>query len=195
MFQMDCKSLALFTPYGQKYEDAWTLHLYVTAEHVIPKPWALICCSNSLHSSGFSLCSRCWNLPAGISSYLDTKALQRPNTGVRWSGSGSQSMFQFIPKVLDGVEVRALCRPVTWFHQTGKIISGSVRRDIVVLKQEREKNTNCWHKAGITLLSEIPLCAVAWRFPLTGTRGAGPNQENSQTRTKIHKSIWTGVTT
>ena len=29
---------------------------------------------------------------------------------------GSQSVFQFIPKVFDGVEVRALCRPVKLFH-------------------------------------------------------------------------------
>ncbi len=33
--------------------------------------------------------------------------------GVR---SGSQSVFQFIPEVFDGVEVRALCRPVKFFH-------------------------------------------------------------------------------
>ena len=30
--------------------------------------------------------------------------------------SGSQSAFQFIPKVFDGVEVRALCKPVKLFH-------------------------------------------------------------------------------
>ena len=29
---------------------------------------------------------------------------------------GSQPAFQFIPKVFDGVEVRALCRPVNFFH-------------------------------------------------------------------------------
>ena len=28
----------------------------------------------------------------------------------------AQSAFQFIPKVFDGVEVRALCRPVKFFH-------------------------------------------------------------------------------
>ena len=30
--------------------------------------------------------------------------------------SGSQSAFQFVPKVFDGVEVRALCRLVKIFH-------------------------------------------------------------------------------
>ena len=29
---------------------------------------------------------------------------------------GSELAFQFIPKVFDGVEVRALCRPVKLFH-------------------------------------------------------------------------------
>jgi hypothetical protein len=29
--------------------------------------------------------------------------------------SGAQLVFQFIPKVFDGVEVRALCRPVKFF--------------------------------------------------------------------------------
>ena len=46
--------------HGQKYQ-----HLniqYVIVEHLIPKPWAIICCYNSLHSSGFRLSNRCWNL-------------------------------------------------------------------------------------------------------------------------------------
>ena len=29
---------------------------------------------------------------------------------------GSQSAFQFIPKVFNGVKVRALCRPIKLFH-------------------------------------------------------------------------------
>lgn len=31
---------------------------------------------------------------------------------------GSQFLFQFIQKVLDGVKVRALCGPVKFFHDT-----------------------------------------------------------------------------
>lgn len=49
--------------------------------------------------------------------------------------------FQFIPNVLDCVEVRALCRPLKLFHQqqTGKTISygrGFVHGRIVMLKHK-----------------------------------------------------------
>jgi hypothetical protein len=40
----------------------------------------------------------------------------RSGTDVWTIRPGSQSGFQFIPKVFDGVEVRALCRPVKFFH-------------------------------------------------------------------------------
>ena len=54
---------------------------------------------------------------------------------------GSQSAFQLIPNVFDGVEVRAQCMPVKFFHTNldkplpfGPFF---VQRDIVMLKQER----------------------------------------------------------
>ena len=54
---------------------------------------------------------------------------------------GSQSAFQFLPKVFDGVEVRALCRPGKFFHTEfdKAFLYGTcfVRRDIVMLKQKR----------------------------------------------------------
>ena len=39
---------------------------------------------------------------------------------------GSQLVVQFLPKVFNGVEVRAVCRPVKFFHT-----------DLVKLKRER----------------------------------------------------------
>lgn len=39
-------------PQDQKYVDTPILHPYVIVEHLFPKPWALICCYNGLHSSG-----------------------------------------------------------------------------------------------------------------------------------------------
>lgn len=33
-----------FTLHGQMYVDMWTIHPYVVVKHVIPEPWALICC-------------------------------------------------------------------------------------------------------------------------------------------------------
>ena len=54
---------------------------------------------------------------------------------------GSQSAFQFISKVFDGVEVWALCRPVKFFHTDldKPFLYGPrfVREGIVMLKQER----------------------------------------------------------
>ena len=55
--------------------------------------------------------------------------------------SGSQSAFQFIPKVFDGVEVRALYRPVKFFHtDLDKPFMYGLRfvhGGIVMLKQKR----------------------------------------------------------
>ena len=45
-----------------------------------------------------------------------TRALVRSGTDVGAIRPGSQSAFQFFPKVFDCVEVRALCRPVKFFH-------------------------------------------------------------------------------
>jgi hypothetical protein len=53
---------------------------------------------------------------------------------------GSQSAFQFIPMVFDGVEVGALCRPVKFFHtDLNKLFLFGphfVHGGIVMLKQE-----------------------------------------------------------
>ena len=50
-------------------------------------------------------------------------------------------MLQFIPKVFDGVEVRALCRSVKFFHNNldKPFLYGPhfVHQGIVMLKQER----------------------------------------------------------
>ena len=54
---------------------------------------------------------------------------------------GSQSAFQFIPKVFDVVEVRVLCRPVKFFlaDLDKPFLYGHrfVHGGIVMLKQER----------------------------------------------------------
>ena len=55
--------------------------------------------------------------------------------------AGSQSTFQFIPKMFDGVEVRAMCRPVKFFHndldKSFLIGPHFAHGCIVMLKQER----------------------------------------------------------
>ncbi len=60
---------------------------------------------------------------AGIYSHLDTRASVRSSTDVG-DQVCSQSAFQFIPKVLDAVEVRALYRLVKFFpHKLGKLLA------------------------------------------------------------------------
>ena len=44
------------------------------------------------------------------------KSISEVGHGCRAIRPGSQSTFQFMPKVFDGVEVKALCRPVKFFH-------------------------------------------------------------------------------
>jgi hypothetical protein len=52
-----------------------------------------------------------------------------------------QSLFQYISKVFDGVEVRVLCRPVKFFHTNidKPFLYGPrfIHDSIVMLKQER----------------------------------------------------------
>ncbi|MCJ8749761.1 hypothetical protein PDJAM_G00180000 [Pangasius djambal] len=51
--------------------------------------------------------------------------------------SGVQSVFQFIPKVFSGVEVRALCRTLEFFHFN--LGARFVHRGIVMLEQTPER--------------------------------------------------------
>ncbi len=136
-----------------KYVDTWTLNPYVIAEHLILKPCALICCYNSLHFSGKAFHSRDL-LPFSHKSIIEVH---------HWCWlmrSGSQSVF--IPKVLDGVEVRALCRPIKFFHnKLGKLfVYWPVYGVSVMLKQERAFITVNCHSV-VVPLSRISLYAVA----------------------------------
>lgn len=65
--------------YRADYMDMWTTHPYVIIEHVILTPCSLMCCSNSFHSSGFSL-------TAEICSHSATRASVSSSTDAGWSG-------------------------------------------------------------------------------------------------------------
>ena len=94
-------------------------HLLV--EHLIPKSWPLIwswsplCCYNSQHSSGkaFRYMLEHW---CEVLLPFSHKSISEDGHWCWEIRPGSQSVFQFIPKVLDGVEVKALCRPDKFFH-------------------------------------------------------------------------------
>ncbi|MCI4395832.1 hypothetical protein PGIGA_G00196580 [Pangasianodon gigas] len=69
-----------------------------------------------------------------------TRALVRSGADVGMlRRSGVQSVFQFIPKVFSGVEVRALCRTLEFFHSNlhTPCLHGArfVHRGIVMLEQ------------------------------------------------------------
>lgn len=69
--------------------------------------------------------TRVWNLTAGICSHLAKRALTQMLADKTWLA------LQFMPNVLDAVEVRALYRPVEFFHtklekQTFLYVSGFV---------------------------------------------------------------------
>ena len=85
------------------------------------------------------------NFPLDVGTLLRGLASIQPQALAR-SGTdlgrlGSQSAFQFIPKVFDGFEVRALCRSVKFFQNDldkpflyrPRFVHGG----IVMLKQER----------------------------------------------------------
>ena len=123
-------------------------HLLV--EHLIPKSWALIWSWSPFAAITAStllkrLSTRCWNIAAGTCFHSATRALVR---------SDLQSVFQFIPKVFDGVEVRALCRPVKFF-QTG------LDKPILYWPQL------CLESSWTSL----------YAVPFTGTKGPSPNHE------------------
>ena len=106
----------------RRYFWACSVSGHLLVEHLIPKSWALIwswslvCCYNSLHSSGKDLhlilehCCRDL-LPFSHKSISEVG---------HWCWAIMQSEFQFIP---DGVEVRALYRPVKFFYTDWQTIS------------------------------------------------------------------------
>lgn len=68
------------------------------------------------------------------------RGLVRSNTDV---GRQSSLVSQFIPKDLDGVEIRTLCRSVMSYHTKLKTITywaGFVYKVIVMLRQERDQH-------------------------------------------------------
>lgn len=100
----------------QRYLTWWKPIQYMLVEHPVAKPWALIWSwSPFLFWEGLPLDFRM--TPFGLvliqpQEYQSGWVLMCS----RIRGAGTQSMFQFIPKVFSWVEVRALCRPLKVFH-------------------------------------------------------------------------------
>ena len=85
------------------------------------------------------LSTRCWN--TGDLVPFTHKSISEVRHRCWAIRPGSQSAFQLSPKVFDGVEVRALCRQVKFFHhdldKPFLYRPRFVHRGTVMLKQER----------------------------------------------------------
>ncbi|MCJ8748149.1 hypothetical protein PDJAM_G00161710 [Pangasius djambal] len=88
--------------------------------------------------------------------------------------SGVQSVFQFIPKVFSGVEVRALCRTLEFFHSnlhTPRLHGARfVHRGIVMLEQKQlrpeavdmSKLRSFWHNNKVLIVMGSGLGFIHW---------------------------------
>jgi hypothetical protein len=125
-------------------------HLLV--EHLIPKSWALITASTFLRM----LSTRCWNHCCGDLVPFSHKGISEVGHGCWTIRPGSQSAFQFIPKVFDGVEIKALCRPVKFFHtDLNKLFLYGPRFAWERCHAETGSSPNCCHKVGSTESSRM----------------------------------------
>lgn len=86
--------------------DTQPLHPHVLIKYFLSKPWGLICHYSSLHAFGKVLF-----LEPGCRDF----PLFSHRIGAGWCWvvrPGSQTMLQFIPQVLDSVELQAQCKHV-----------------------------------------------------------------------------------
>ena len=102
----------------------------------------------------------------------------RSGTDVR---HGSQSTFQFIPKVFNGVEVRALCRPEVLSHRSQQTIC--VWTSIYAQGHCHAEKGKGLPRTVATKLeahsSRMSLYTVALRVPFIGTKGPSSNNKAS----------------
>ena len=136
----------LCTLYGQKYLDARKWHSYSISVWNMPsQPWVWICSYNNLHSSGSGSQQM---LDPGCRGQ-DTRTLVRTSSDAGWSDLAhrSQSMFQFITKVLDEDEVKFFhIKPGKAFLHAQRLLFSCLNR-----KQTNKK----WKKRLLLSLSTL----------------------------------------
>ncbi len=94
------------------------------------------------------------------------------NVGAR--RTGSQSPFQFIPKVFDAVEVTALYGPIKFFH------TKPIQPCLYGPCWNRKGHfPNSSYKVGSIALSKMCWYAEAFRLPFTGIKGLSTPMKNS----------------
>jgi hypothetical protein len=104
-----------------KYTTWPTVCGHLLPEHLIPKTraliwsWSPLCCYNSLQPFGkpfYEMLEHCCK-DLLLFSHKSISEVRHWCWAIR---PGSQSAFKLFPKVFDEDEVRALCRPVKFFH-------------------------------------------------------------------------------
>ncbi len=123
--------------------------------------------------------------PQHFGAWLQGSALLQPQIQHWcWVIAGSQSVFHYIWKVLDGAEVRTLSRNFKVFHtklrQNFLYGPGFVHRGSVMLKENKFLLKLSTNSRGMLVFSSMH--TVAEGFSFTGTKDS-----------KIHGCIWTGV--
>lgn len=122
----------------RKYADTHKVCGLLIVKHLIPKPWALMCCCNSFDSSGKPL-----DLAAEKSALHGAKtASVRSNTDV----GQSQTAFQ----LLNGAEVRALFSPVWILPQSAgnMFLYGAAYMQWSWCWNRKGASSKSWHKSG-----------------------------------------------
>lgn len=124
--------------------DVWTLLPYVIVAHLIPKPWASICCYNSFHWSGQDLRAirfLVFEQTAMICTqqHLSSQVLMLANKV--WL-----TVFQFSPRVFDGVSSHGYCTGPLHTKLRKLFLYGPGLVDWGKLKQETIKGTSPKHE-------------------------------------------------
>ena len=125
-----------------------------------------------------------WNIGSKSLQNLATRTLVRSALILGAIRPGSQSAFQFIPKVFDGVEARARCRPVKLSHVKSTnhfCMDLALCTGAVSCWKRKGPFPNCCHKVGSTELSRMSLYAAALRSPFRG-KGPCPNHYSSSAK-------------
>ena len=106
--QRDAKVIHIDYQTLDKYTTRPKVCGHLLVDHLIPKSWALIWSWSPLY---------CYtSLPHCCGDFHSATSISEVGYWCWAIRSGSQSTFLFIPKVFNGVDVRALCRPVKFFH-------------------------------------------------------------------------------
>ncbi len=136
------------------WEELWHLNTWVNKNNTL---WTKVCRHPNIAALCDSVLCDCDTMFINAAPTACAQSSSVRSSVMLVIRSGSQSVCQFILKVLDGAEVRALCRPVKSFHtKLGK-----------PLKQERDKHKLLTQRWKNTFFLKISLCAAELRYKWT----------------------------